>query len=229
MPTAAGLNHFRWDLRTDPAPAFPGMILWGVRTMAATVPPGRYTVRLTADDRSETATFQVERNPWIEDVTDADLRAQYTFAREIQAKVAEANSAVIAIRRAKVQLMERLENSEDRDLREEAHAFLTQASEVEANIYQVRNRSGQDPLNFPIKVNNRLANLLSMVERGDGAPNDGMREVFQIMVEELEGYTTTLQGIWENELVGVNRELARLGLDALDPWDETTKLKAPAG
>lgn len=229
MPVEAGLNRLQWDLTTDPAPTFPGMILWGVRTMSAKVPPGRYTVRLTAGNETETTTLLVERNPWIEDVGDADLQAQYRFAREIQAKVTEANSAVIAIRRAKVQLQERLGRSEDEDLRQAAHAFLTRASEVEANIYQVRNRSGQDPLNFPIKVNNRLANLLSMVERGDGAPNDGMREVFRIMLGELDGYTATLQGIWEGELAAVNQELERLGLEELDPWDETTRLTAPEG
>jgi hypothetical protein len=126
-------------------------------------------------------------------------------------------------------LESRLEESGDQALREAAQGFLTKASEVEANIYQVRNRSGQDPLNFPIKVNNRLANLLSMVERGDGAPNEGMREVFRIMVEELDGYTATLAGIWERELAAVNRELERLGLAPVDPWDETIRLEAPAG
>jgi photosystem II stability/assembly factor-like uncharacterized protein len=224
LPAEAGLNRLRWDLTIDPAPTFPGMILWGARTMAAKVPSGEYTVRLTAGSRSQTTTLRVERNPWIPDVSDADLQAQFAFARQIQAKVAEANSAVIAIRRAKVQLQERLEASDQEALRESAHAFLAAASEVEANIYQVRNRSGQDPLNFPIKVNNRLANLLSMVERGDGAPNDGMREVFGIMVEEMAGYTSTLQDIWDNELAQVNRELERLGMEPLDPWDESTEL-----
>jgi hypothetical protein len=229
LPTQKGLNTLSWDLRTDGAPGFPGMILWGVRTMASTVPPGEYTVRLTADGHTETTNLTVEPNPWITDVTVDDMKAQYTFARQIQAKVTEANSAVIAIRRAKVQLMERLEGTEDRALREAAHAFMTTASEVEANIYQVRNRSGQDPLNFPIRVNNRLANLLSMVERGDGAPNDGMREVFRIMAQELDGYTATLSAIWENELPAVNGELERVGMDPLDPWDPTTELEAPAG
>ncbi|MEJ2206898.1 MAG: hypothetical protein P8170_22650 [Gemmatimonadota bacterium] len=93
----------------------------------------------------------------------------------------------------------------------------------------MRNRSNQDPLNFPIKVNNRLANLLSMVERGDGAPNDGMREVFQIMVDELDGYTARLQQIWDSDLPAVNRELERLDLERVDPWDQTTKLEAPVG
>jgi hypothetical protein len=229
LPAAAGLNRLNWNLAIDPAPTFPGMILWGARTMSATVPSGDYTVRLTADGRTETTTLKVVRNPWITDVSDADLQAQFSFAREIQAKVTEANGAVIAIRRAKVQLEERLAASDDRDLRRAAAAFLTAASEVEANIYQVRNRSGQDPLNFPIKVNNRLANLLSMVERGDGAPNDGMREVFGIMADELAGYTSTLQAIWDNQLAAVNQELERLGLEALDPWDEATELPEVVG
>jgi hypothetical protein len=229
LPTEAGLNQLQWDLRNDPAPAFPGMILWGVRTLSVTVPPGDYTVRLTADGRTESTTLRVESNPWVKGVSEADLQSQYAFSREIQAKVTEANSAVIAIRRAKVQIDDRLEHSNDAALAEAARAFLDRASEVEADIYQVRNRSGQDPLNFPIKVNNRLANLLSMVEGGDGAPNQGMREVFQIMVKELEGYSGTLADIWETDLALVNRQLERLGLAPVDPWDDSVHLEAPTG
>jgi len=226
VPAQRGLSHVTWDLQTDPAPTFPGMIFWGARTMAPRVPPGTYTVRLTADGRSETATLEVRANPWITDATVADMQEQYEFGRQIQAKVAEANSAVIAIRRAKIQLEDRLEKSDDAALAAAGERFATNASEVEANIYQVRNRSNQDPLNFPIKVNNRLANLLSMLERGDGAPNDGMREVFGIMVAELDGYTARLQEIWETDLAAVNTELQRLGLDPLDPMDQSTRLVA---
>ena len=198
-------------------------------TIAPSLPPGTYTVRLTADGQARETQVEIQRHPWIEDVTDEDLHAQYAFSHQIWEKVNEANSAVVQIRRARTQLMEPLEGTDDRGLREAAHAFLTKAGEVEGNIYQVRNRSNQDPLNFPIKVNNRLANLLSMVERGEGRPNDGMREVFQIMVDELAGYTETLDGIWANELAAVNGELERLGLEPLDPWDETTVLVAPEG
>ena len=224
LPVEAGLNQLRWDLRTDPAPAFPGMILWGVRTMAPVVPPGTYSVRLTADGRTQTSSLEVRANPWITDITVADMQAQYTFGKAIKEKVVEANSSVIAIRRMKAQLEDRYEQSDDRALRQAGDRLTGNASEVEANIYQVRNRSGQDPLNFPIKVNNRLANLLSMSERGDGPPNDGMREVFQIMVDELQGYTDRLAEVWETDLAAVNRELLRLNLLPLDPMDSNTPL-----
>jgi hypothetical protein len=227
MPVDTGLNVMQWDLRTDPAASFPGMILWGVRTMAPVVPPGRYTVRLTADGATTTTHVDVRPNPWITDVSEADMRAQYEFGRRIQAKVDEANSAVIAIRRAKVQLHDRLQQNDDARLKAAAERFVANASEVEANIYQVKNRSNQDPLNFPIRVNNRLANLLSMSERGDGRPGNNMEEIFQIMVRELEGYTDRLADIWDIDLAAVNGELQRLGLEQVDPWDESIELSAP--
>ncbi|MDH3270920.1 MAG: glycosyl hydrolase [Gemmatimonadota bacterium] len=229
LPIEQGLNTLRWDLRGQGWSAFPRMVFWGVRTNAPTLPPGNYTLRLTADGRTETSSLQIRPHPWIDDVTADDMRAQFDFAMEIRDRVEDAQQAVIAIRRMRTQVEARLEDSQDQELREAMHELMTAAGEVEANIYQVRNRAGQDPLNFPIKVNNRLANLLSMVEQGDGAPNEGMREVFEIMSDELQGYLETLEEIWYGELEVVNDRLEALGMDALDPWDPNTKIWAPEG
>ena len=216
LPLEAGLNRLRWDLRTDPPATFPGMILWGVRTMAPAVPPGMYTARLTVGNRSETTEVEVRPHPWITDVTEEDLVAQYEFGVEIRDRVHQANSAVIAIRDVKAQLDERLETSDDERLADAGERLRETASAVEADIYQVRNQSNQDPLNFPIRVNNRLANLLSMSEQGDGRPGSGMYAVYEIMVERLEGHLTRLQAVWEGELAEVNAELRRLGMDEIE-------------
>ena len=215
LPLQAGLNRLRWDLRTDPPATFPGMILWGVRTVAPAVPPGTYTARLTVGGRSETAEVEVRPHPWITDVTEADLVAQYEFGVEIRDRVHQANSAVIAIRGVKAQLDERLEASDDERLAGAGERLRESASAVEADIYQVRNQSNQDPLNFPIRVNNRLANLLSMSEQGDGRPGSGMYAVYEIMVERLDGHLTRLQAVWDDELAEVNAELRRLGMDEI--------------
>ena len=215
LPVGSGLQRLRWDLRTNPAASFPGMILWGVRTMAPVVPPGTYSVRLTVDGRSETTEVEVQRNPWITDVTDEDLIAQYEFGVLIRDKVNEANLAVIEIRRVKEELAERLEASEDEGLGEAGERLRVAASEVEGDIYQVRNRSNQDPLNFPIKVNNRLANLLSMSERGDGRPGSGMYAVFEIMVDRLGGLLDALDGVWSEELGEVNARLREMGMEEI--------------
>lgn len=217
LPVRRGINRLDWDLRAQGIERFPGMIFWGASTNGPALPPGRYTARLTADSRTVTAPLTIVRNPWITDVSAADLRAQYAFGRNVRDKATEANRAVIAIRRVKAQLDDRLKKSSDAALAAAGATLKANSSAVEENIYQVRNQSGQDPLNFPIKVNNRLANLLSMAERGDGRPTNNMPEIFGILSRELAGYTARLDQIWKTDLAAVNRELARLNLTRLDP------------
>jgi len=217
MPTKAGLNKLSWNLQAEPFETFEGMIFWGARTAGPAVPPGRYTVRVTVDGRTATAPLTVRRNPWIEDVTDADLHAQYAFSRAVRDKVTEANEAVITIRNVKRQLEDRYAKSDDARLHSAGDRLETNASDVEDDIYQVRNRSNQDPLNFPIRVNNRLANLMAMAERGDGRPTTNMPEIFRILSEQLKGYTDRLDEVWETDLAAVNRELSRLDLATIDP------------
>jgi len=223
VPNDAGLNRLAWDLRGEGATTFPGMILWGARTDGPLLPPGRYAVRVVADGESARAPLVVRRNPWIEDVTDADLRAQFVFSTRVRDKVSEANEAVISIRRVKAQLDDRVERSDDATLERLAGRLDADLSAVEGDIYQVRNQSNQDPLNFPIKVNNRLANLMTMAQRGDGRPTSNMPEIFRILSDELAGYTKRLTEIWRRDLPAVNAELERLGLPPLDPncLDET--------
>jgi hypothetical protein len=124
---------------------------------------------------------------------------------------------VIEIRRVKAQAADRLKRSSDVALKRAVDTLAAHASAVEEQIYQVRNQSGQDPLNFPIKVNNRLATLLSMAERGDGRPPSNMPAIFTLLSAELGGYLARLRWIWQTDLVAANRELAWVGLPALDP------------
>ena len=216
LPTTAGLNRIVWDLRTQGITRFPGMILWGAGTNGPVLPPSRYSLRLTADGRTASAPLMVQRNPHLT-ATDADLRAQYAFGRRVRDRASEANRSVIAIRNVKAQLDDRLAASKDSALIARAATLRTRASAIEERIYQVRNQSGQDPLNFPIRVNNRLATLLSMAEQGDGRPVSNMPEIFDILSRELAVYEGQLGEVWKTDLSATNAELARLGLAPLDP------------
>lgn len=218
FPLSAGLTRFSFDMRSTGIESFPGMILWGAGTAGPALPPGRYTVRLTADGQELKAPLVIRRSPLIPDVTDADLAAQYAFGRQVRDRTNDAQRAVIEIRRVKDQLDDRLKRSNnDGALKRSGETLRTKASAVEQDVYQVKNQSGQDPLNFPIKVNNRLANLLSMSERGDGPPGTYMPEIFDILSKELTGYESTLDQVWKVDLKAVNDRLGKLGLPPLDP------------
>ncbi|MEP6619304.1 MAG: glycosyl hydrolase [bacterium] len=220
LPKLAGLQRITWDLRTKGIASFPGMILWGAGTNGPAIPPGHYTARLTVDAKALTTPITIVRNPRFTDVSDADLRAQYAFSRRVRDEANKANESIIAIRRVKSQLADREKKSDDATLKSTGAILNKNATAVEVNVYQVQNQSGQDPLNFPIKVNNRLATLLSMAERGDGAPTNNLPEIYGILTTELKGYTDQLAKVWKIDLAAVNKELARLKLAPIDPQCE---------
>jgi hypothetical protein len=130
-------------------------------------------VRLTAGDYKETQKFAVTIDPRLAGVTQADLQEQFDLAIKIRDKTSEANDAVSRIREIKNQARERVEKAKDSKISTAADALAKKLSVVEEEIYQVRNRSNQDPLNFPITLNNRLAALRRSVETGDASPTRG--------------------------------------------------------
>lgn len=188
------------------------MILWGASTAGPRAVPGTYTVRLTADGRRLEQPLTVVKHPLYKDVTQADLEAQFALAIRIRDKLSEANQAVIRIRDIKGQVTDRVGRSSDARLKTVADTLTQQISAVEEEIYQVRNQSGQDPLNFPIKVNNRIATLNRSVNTGDGAPIGNAEPIFNDLVGELKVQTDKLEEIINRELPKLNAELRRLGL-----------------
>jgi hypothetical protein len=210
-----GVNRLTWDLRSASATTFPGMILWGASTNGPVVPAGTYNVRITVDGRQLTQPVEVRRNPLFADVSDADLQAQYELASQIRDKVSEANNAVIEIRRIKREAADRMAKNADAKLKQVGGTLNTNLSDVEDDIYQVKNQSGQDPLNFPIKINNRLANLLRVVTSGDGRPIANAPVLFTEYTRQLEVQTGRLQVVINRDLAAFNNELRRLRLDPI--------------
>ena len=88
-------------------------------------------------------------------------------------------------------------------------------SEVEGEIYQVKNQSGQDPLNFPIKVNNRLASLLGIVSAGDSRPIGNAPVIFKMLSADLKELSDRLARVLAGDLVAFNAEAKRLGLETV--------------
>jgi len=211
-PMVAGLSSMTWDLRIAPATRFPGMILWGATTNGPLAMPGTYRVRLTVDGKTLTQPVTVKRNPLITDVTLAELKEQFDLAVRIRDKLSEANQAVINIRDLKKQAADRLTKSQDAALKTAADGFSKHVSDVEEAIYQVRNQSGQDPLNFPIKINNRLGTLLQTVSTGDGKPIGAALPIFNDLSGELKVETDRLAKVLADDLTKLNAELKRLGL-----------------
>jgi photosystem II stability/assembly factor-like uncharacterized protein len=214
-PMAAGVNRYTWDLNSTGVVTFPGMILWGATQNGPAVLPGSYSVRLTADGVTQTQPFQVLKHP-LRQISDADLQFQWNLASRIRDKVNEANLAVIRIRRIKTEIADRIKDA-PAEVRTAGEQLATALSAVEEDVYQVKNQSGQDPLNFPIKTNNRLASLLRVAVSGEGRPTGNVEPIFNDLIAELKAETDRLEKTIADQLPPFNRMLERIKKPAVDP------------
>ncbi|MGQ0813742.1 MAG: VPS10 domain-containing protein [Gemmatimonadota bacterium] len=214
----AGTNRFTWDMRSEPAVRFPGMILWAGGTNGPRVLPGTYQVRLTADENAPVVqSFRILPDPRLPHVTAADLRAQHELAMQVRNRLNEANGAVMLIRGVKQQIDERVKQASDPKLADFASQLKDKLSKVEEEIYQVRNQSNQDPLNYPIKLNNKIAALLGAVEGVAGRPTAQTFEVFTELSARLDQQLAWLNRILERDLPAFNRTwLQPRGLAAVE-------------
>lgn len=213
VPARAGAHRFVWDLRYPGPTTFEGMIFWAAGRQGPKAPPGTYQVRLTANGQTMTRSFRIKMDPRLEGVSAADLQAQFELALQIRDRVSQANEAVVRIREVKKQLEDRASRSDREPVRSLARSLEERLSAVEREIYQVRLESNQDPLNFPIKLNNKIAYLLRVVESAEARPTAAAQEVFRYLSAQLDEQIQRLQRELDDGLPQLNRELQAQGLE----------------
>jgi photosystem II stability/assembly factor-like uncharacterized protein len=223
-PDKPGLNRFTWDMRYPSAKGFEGMILWSGSTQGPTAVPGTYQVRVTADGQTSTEKLIIEKDPRLDSVTVADLAEQFTLASKVRDDLTQSDEIVILIRELKRQMDDRLKSSADAALKTTLDQFRDKLSAIEEEVYQVQNRSGQDPLNFPIKLNNKIAALGASIERGDGKPTAASYEVYKLLNAKLAEQQSRLDALLKSDLPAVNKALTSRSLKELVP----TKTETPA-
>ena len=210
VPDKAGMNRFTWDLRSAPLRDFPGLIMYQTDTRGPLVPPGAYQVRLTVAGQTRTQPLAVKKDARLANVSDADLQEQYRFAREIGDAFSQTSDLVVRIRRLKADIQTRLGGVSDAGALAPGRKLTADLTTVEGELYQYRNRATKDPLNFPPKLNNRIAVLLSVVDSADGKPTDQSYAVFKELSASLELQQRAFEALMAKDLPAFNATLVRM-------------------
>ena len=217
-PVAAGLNRLTWDMRYPGATDFPGLIMWAASSRGPLAAPGTYQVRVTADGQTETQPFAIRREPHLlKDVTDQDLREEFDLAIKVRDKASQANEAVLLVRGIKAQIEERKSklDAKSAPVAKALDEFAAALSAIEGEIYQVKLQSSQDPLNFPIKLNNKIAALQGVIESADVRPTEQAYSVFRTLSNGLDEQLGKLDTGVKAKMPPVNQLLQRLKLDPI--------------
>jgi hypothetical protein len=220
----AGLNTFAWNLRYPDASVFQNMVLWAGGTSGPVVLPGIYSVRMTVNGQSYRQPLAVVKDPR-STASDADLREQFDFLMRIYDKTNQANDAVKTIRSVKAQIADRtrrMPSDKSAAFAANTKSFIDRLSAIEAEIYQVKNQSGQDPLNYPIRLNNKIAALSGVVGGTDAKPTSQSYTVFNDLAGQLDRQLSAMRGSFII-LSPINASLKAQGLPPIVPSTEETK------
>lgn len=173
-------------------------------------------------DTEQTVDFEVIPDPR-SSATPEDYAAQFAFVMEARDLLSRTHREVGRIRSLREQLtgvQARLEAGGDdaaepsallADIRE----LQTDITAIEEALYQTKNQSRQDPLNFPVRLNNKLTSLMRGVAQGDARPTRQALAVKAELSGEIEAQLVALQRIWEGRVPAVNDKVRAQGLDMI--------------
>ena len=208
IPSEAGANRFVWNMRYPDASRFPGLILWAANTQGPRIVPGKYQAQLTVGGRTLTETFEVKADPRIT-TTPADFARQLDLLLKIRDKVSETHDAINNIREARKQIAQVTDRVKDRadakNIAEAAKTLNAKLTAVEEELYQTKLKSGQDPLNYPIKLNNKLAAVGGVVSSADTAPTTQSYAVYEELTARIDAQLKQLDEIMRVDMQAFNR------------------------
>jgi hypothetical protein len=208
LATEPGLNQFIWDLRYPDASRFPGMILWAGMTSGPKAVPGTYQARLTVDSKTLTETFVVKADPRIP-TTAQDFQQQFDLLLKIRDKLTETHDKIVAIRDVRRQINDYADRVRSqpsaKPIVEAAKVLSGKLTAVEEELYQTKNQSSQDPLNYPIRLNNKLAALAGSIAGPDARPTDQQLAVYEDLVTRVDAQLASLQQIMTTDLPAFNK------------------------
>ncbi len=229
LANRAGLNMFSWNLRYPDAVSFDNLIMWAASTTGPVAPPGTYAVRLTVNGESQTQRFLVKKDPR-GTATDADLQEQFRLLIAIRDKVTEANNAVRTVRNMRWNVNDRtgkLTGAPAGEFKSIADGMMKEITAGEQEVYQTRNESNQDPLNFPIKLNNEIAGVATYVGQGEYRPTKQAYQVFEELKVELDKQLKAIKSSMDRDLPKLNAILRAAGLEELKPSTEEIRPQRP--
>jgi photosystem II stability/assembly factor-like uncharacterized protein len=200
-----GINQFEWDMNYPAAERLDGLILWngGVGTVKAA--PGKYTARFVYQKDTVLVPFVIKPNPNYA-ATEADYDAQVAFLLSVRDKFSEIQKAIKDIRAVRSQVNEFTAKLDgQKELKTFADSVVKKMTGIEEVLYQTKAKSGQDVLNYPIRLNDKIAGLFNVVASGQTAPSKQAVEAFADLKGQADVALTNLKGIMDKDLKALNQ------------------------
>ena len=207
IETSPGMNQFVWDMNYPPAEKVEGLILWNGVIGSPKAAPGKYTARFRYEKDSVEVPFVIKADPNYK-MTEADYDEQVGFLLQVRDKFSDIQKAIKDIRAIRTQINDftgKMDSVTTKDIKKMGDSINKQMTAVEEALYQTKSKSGQDVLNFPIRLNDKIAGLYSVAASGQNPPSKQSKEAFAELAAQADVQLAKLKKIMDTDLKAFNK------------------------
>jgi hypothetical protein len=218
LSAEAGLNWLEWNMRYPSVERFEKLVLWNDYLDGPKAVPGTYRATLAAGTTTAQTELEIRSDPR-GSATPEELQQQFEFAWSINRKLTDTHKAITKLRAARTQIEAFSERAKDReeyaDLLEMADSIKQQLTQVEEALYQTQLEARQDPLNFPIRLNDKLAGVMLAATIGDHPPTASAIAVRDELFAAVDSQLGQLEKVLGPGIDDFNKRVAELQLPAV--------------
>jgi photosystem II stability/assembly factor-like uncharacterized protein len=213
-----GMNRFVWNLFYPPAEKIEDMILWSGSVGGPKAPPGSYKAVVKSRTDSVSINFNVIADPNYK-ISQADYDAQFDFLIKTRDKFSEVQKAIKQIREVRSQLNSlsaRLpKDTTSKALKATSDSIVKKITRIEETLFQTKAKSGQDILNYPIRLNDKLSAVFDAANSGYIAPSRQVRDVYDVLAAQIDEQLNAFKSIKSNDVKAFNATLKQKDVPVL--------------
>jgi photosystem II stability/assembly factor-like uncharacterized protein len=201
-----GMNQFVWNMLYPAGEKIEGQILWHGVVSGPKAAPGNYFYKIKADKDSAEGNFVIKANP-VYKLPQQDYEEQFNFLITIRDKFNEIQKATKNIGDIRKQINDftgKQGKDYPKEIKQQADTINKQMTVIEEALHQTKAKSGQDVLNFPIRLDDKISGLYDFASSGNAAPAKQVKDAYVELAAQADVQLNALKKIMEEDVMKLN-------------------------
>ena len=217
LDVSAGMNQFVWNMLYPPAEKVEGQIIWHGTVPGPKAAPGQYFYKVKAEKDSVEGSFNIKANP-VYNLSQQDYEEQFNFLIAIRDKfndIQKAGKNIRDIRKQINEFMDKQGKDVPKEIKQQADTINKQMTAIEEALHQTKAKSGQDVLNYPIRLDDKISGLYDFASSGNCAPAKQVKEAFAELGGQADIQLNNLKKMLDEDLVKFNTMIREKALPVI--------------
>ena len=130
------------------------------------------------------------------ETTQEEFDEQHRFLIAVRDEITSTHETVLSLRERRSQLEEQIESGLlGEDAQSDAERVAQELLIIEEQLIQFRARATQDLINYPVRLNDKLSTLFTLVEMADSPPTAQDYELFEDLKARIQALVSQLETV----------------------------------